>query len=234
LVSSRKVLLSVAVIVILVVALGTILLNNFLNNPTADNDGDSDNGGVIDFHETNTYGTDPNNATDDQVILANLPHVTAKLWDSAKVGGFSTEKYVDNSLTDPLIQYLAHKSEIKWNDNTNTSGRLIVDGNPIHKSGTANTPRAAQPSYYFTTNDRHGDCVESTMANLAILKAMGFKAVHVGMRIPNSEKVHDACEVLINGKIYIDNYGGIVPREDFYKNTGYVPKSGYDPDWYLK
>jgi hypothetical protein len=72
------------------------------------------------------------------------------------------------------------------------------------------------------------------MADLGILKAMGFRAVYVGMKIPNSETGHDASEVLIDGKVYVMNYGGVILREDFYKNTGYVSKSGYDPEWYLK
>jgi hypothetical protein len=232
----RNVALALGSAAIIGLSLGAGAYAASTNHPIVKNtkDKDSDNGGITDFHEINTYGTNPNNATDDHVILANLPHVTAKLWDPDKVGGFSTENYVAKSLTDPLIQYLAQRTEIKWNDNTNKSGFIFVDGSPVHNSGTSNTTKAAQPSYYFTQGVRTGDCVESTMADLAILKAMGFKAVHVGMKIPNSEKSHDASEVLIDGKVYVANYGGIILREDFYKNTGYVPKSGYDPDWHLK
>jgi hypothetical protein len=228
------VLLSVAIIVILVIALGTILLNNFLNHPTVDNDGDSDNGGVIDFHEINTYGTDPNNATDDQVILANLPNVTVKQWDIIKVGGFSTENYVNKSLTDPLIQYLAHRSEIRWSDDARKGGILFVDGAPIHNGSENNVDKVVQPAFFFT-HGRNGNCVESNLTCTAILKLMGFKTIEVRQDAPADIGVgHTWSEALIDGKVYMVNYGGINLREGFYEKHGWVPNSSYDPEWYLK
>jgi phage FluMu protein Com len=253
-VSKKKAVLSVAIISILILSLFVVVENQqaIAAIKTADSDGDglsdwnevnvyhtnqfkvdSDGGGVNDFQEIYTYELNPSNSVDDNELIAKLPNVTAIQWDSDKVGGFSTENYVNKSLTDPLIQYLVDRSEITWSDNSRMDGRLLVDGIPVWNSSETYVDNAVQPSYYFT-HGRNGNCIESTMAELTILKLVGYKAVDVTMRRPDAEIGHVAPEVLIDGEVYVMNFGHIILRAVFYENTGYVPDSRYDPDWYLK
>jgi hypothetical protein len=188
---------------------------------------DTDGGGVNDFHEIFTYGLNPSNAADDRELLANLPNVTAKQWDPSKVG-FSDENYVNKSLTDPLIKYLADKFEIRWIDSTKIEGKIFVDGSRVWNSSETNVDKAIQPSYYFS-HGRNGNCIESTIAELTILKLSGYKAVSV------VGDGHEWSEALIDGKVYVVTYNSAYLREDgFYGQRVGTPGSTYDPDWYLK
>lgn len=251
-------LLSVAVIVILVVAAGGLFMGNSINghnadenSKTKDSDGDglsdydevhvthtdphtadTDGGGVNDFHEVFTYSNmDSNNPKDDHELIAKLPHVEAKLWNPHKIGIKSEEDYVKLSLTDPVLNDLAKHIQIKWADNTKKIGSLLVDGSPIATGHPSNTEFVSQPSYFFT-HDRNGDCVESTLAELAILRLNGFRSIIVPMSKPDVR--HMAPEALIDGNVYVVNFGSIFSRDVYYKNTGFVPDPGYDSEWYLK
>ena len=84
-----------------------------------------------------------------------------------------------------------------------------------------------QPSYYFT-HGRKSECQTSSLANLAILKAMGHKAITLG------DSDHQWCEALINGEVYVVDTNKIIPREEYYKMDRYILGPDYDPDWYKK
>jgi hypothetical protein len=244
---SRKKALAVGIIAIL--ALSIFVYLGYLNGERVSKASDIDGDGIVNWDEVNlfhtdpnkidtsglglddfnavyTYNIDPNNQSAVEAFLNKLPNVTANLWDPIKVGGFSTKNYVNKSLADPLIQYLALRSEIEWKDSARSEGALLVDGSPIWNGVDTHVDKAVQPSYYFT-HGRNGDCVESTIAGMTVMKSMGYKAIEVG------GMGHDWFEVIVGGKVYVQTYNSLYLRENFYR-VGWVPDSNYDPDWYLK
>lgn len=191
-----------------------------------------------DFNAIFTYGIDPHNQTAVKTVLANIPKVVARHWNPDDGGfDFSTQKYVDISTWDPKIQDLAKKAEIKWSgwNSEGKIGNIYVDGQLIWNGGKSNERSVDQPSYYFT-HGRTGNCVESTITDLTVLKLIGYKVLDVGSKIPVNKTMegHESSEVYINGKVYVVNFNNIVPREGFYEKNGWVLDPGYDPNWYMK
>lgn len=206
---------------------------------TDPNNADSDGGGVTDLDEVLTYshyGMNPNNATDDHELIAKIPNVTANHWELDDLSkGYSIEKFVHLSLSDPLIKYLASKSEIKWIDNAKSIGWLLVDGKPLWSGGTnSGTTTADNPSFYYTLGDRNGTCATTTTATLPILSLKDIKSIAVPMGKPGADLGHVASAALIDGSVYIVDFGRIIPWDVYFKETDYVVNSTFDQNWYMK
>ncbi|MCJ7762352.1 hypothetical protein MUP38_02715 [Candidatus Bathyarchaeota archaeon] len=69
---------------------------------------------------------------------------------------------------------------------------------------------------------------------------MGHEAKYVKGKVPNLSISHLLDEALIDGKVYVADFNlitpreGITPGETYYEQIGFIPDSGYDPDWYKK
>lgn len=203
-----------------------------------------------DYNALFTYGIDPNNHKAVEDFLHEIPHVVARHWNpnDGGVGGYTTEKYATISERDPLVQWYAKHSDIKWEPGTGAFtgekiGMLNINGGDASnglKGPNDLTSTVDQPSY-FLTHGRKGGCVESSLTNLVILRLMdggNYKAIQVG----NND--HAWCEALIDGNVYVVDYNIVTPRDVAYKFSNYNPitindnsengYSSYDPDWYLK
>ncbi len=204
--------------------------------------------GIDDFNAIFTYSLDPNNKTQIQQFLAVIPNVSPRQWyiSFGGIGDTSDVVFHDNvtngsvsgdgaivevSIRDPLIQYLAEHSNLAW-DSNNRTGHLFVNGTQIWNS----YDYGGTPSYYFT-HGRIGRCGDATLATMSILKLMGYKTLEVTGTVPANGTMgnHVWCETVIDGKLYVVNYGELIPREGFYQGSGWVisESSNYDSDWYL-
>jgi hypothetical protein len=205
--------------------------------------------GIDDFNAIFTYGLDPNNKTQIQQFLLLVPDVSPRQWYIlfGGVGDTSSLVFVGSptnvtvsadgsiievSMRDPLIKYLAKRANIAWNNYTKT-GYLLVNGTPVWNSYDF----GGNPSYYFT-HGRIGRCGDTTLATMSILKLMGYKTLEVKGSAPSNGTMdnHIWCETVIDGKVYVVNYGELIPREGFYQKVGWVisESSNYDSDWCLK
>ena len=238
------------------IGVGGFLLNNNSSQPSKDKDSDvdgltdwdevhvyhtdphkadTDGGGVNDFHEIHSYpNMDPKNPNDDHALIAKLPNVTAKMWDPQKI--LTDDNYIRYSQTDPLINYLAKRTQIVPSSDGKTS-LLRINGLPAINSSTHEINGIYQPSYFFT-HGRNGICFESAYANIAILRDMGYKAVIVYGQEPNAGAGHAWAEALINGKVYVVDYNGLFPRDNYYESQGWTINTNsssftYSPNWYL-
>ena len=84
------------------------------------------------------------------------------------------------------------------------------------------------------------------MVSATLLQLMGHDSVLVdGLTRPDDTvPTHQWVETVINGKVYVVNFDGVLPREEFYENNPeYIkiamlgmegPCLPYDPDWYKK
>ena len=254
-------LLTVALIVILFVAIGDLAyLNYMINSEAASKTRDSDGDGLSDWYEIHvhhtdphkvdtsglgiddfnaiyTYGLNPRNQTAVKEFLQYLPNATARHWEltDGGVGGYTIEKYVKISLRDPYIKYLLNNTEIKWRDTPDGKvGMLLVNGQPI-SSGIKPKDYIATDSInqpsYYFTHGRFAACGESQLADFTILQGLGYPSVGVGN--PN----HVWNEALINGNIYAVEGGRIDPREVLYKGglhniTFAYGFPSYNPNWF--
>jgi len=201
---------------------------------------DSDGGGVDDFNEVYTWSLNPNNPKDDEEFIKNLPNVgEARHWEledggEGDVAGYSTKKYVEISMRDPYIQWLAERAEIRWETRAGTKyGKFYVNGEEVCKEYGREPRSIDQPSYYFS-HERKGNCVISSLANLTVLKSMNLKAVMIDGKIPYNNELtpHGWVEAYIDGEIYVVNFNSIYPREDFYEKNGWKTPDDYNPQWY--
>ncbi len=194
-----------------------------------------------DFNGIYTYpGIDLRNGTAVDEFLAKIPNVVARSWEPTDGGTYKTDNQIIKiSKRDPYIQYLAQKSEVKMFNSTD--GFLIVDGSPLHGRYDKNyndvhnaslTIPPGQPSFFFT-HGRTATCDPTADATVVILQLMGYKCrVVVG---ENSVSQHAWPEVLIDGKVFVVDYGKIYPIEKFQEKYGYVPREDdYDPDFFDK
>ncbi|UCH02800.1 MAG: transglutaminase domain-containing protein [Candidatus Bathyarchaeota archaeon] len=212
-------------------------MDRYKTNPT---EIDTDGGGMDDFNELVTYphyGMNPNDPQDDAEFMERIPNVIARHWE-IDYGGeklYSSDKYAEISMRDPYIQWLAERAEIKPAPYPIEGGvlELYVNGEEIHLGSEPNTRTADQPSYYFT-HGRKGNCAESSLTNLVILKLMGYKVNWVsGKTSPTADIGHAWNEALIDGEITVVNYDSVYPRDEFYENKGWIIDThDYDPDWY--
>ena len=191
-----------------------------------------------DYNAIFTYEVDPNNQNEVNKILENIPNVNVRLWKNSDTRiPRGPESYVEPSLNDPLMIYLAKRSEIRWENNAaGKVGVLYVDGRTAYSHGEDDmTGSVEQPSYYFTT-DRIGHCVESAIANIVILKLMNYQTKYCSGYISNNDGTigHGWCEVIIDGDPYVVNFNILIPREDYYDHREWELDSSYDPDWYKK
>ena len=79
------------------------------------------------------------------------------------------------------ISYQSHKNRLVVTSEGKTEGRLLVDGSPINYEAKALLGAMAVPlpAYCFSHN-RTTTCLPSSLAEITILKAVGYKAVLVG------------------------------------------------------
>jgi len=201
---------------------------------------DADGGGMDDFNEIYTWEMDPNDPNDDKEFMKKIPNVVPRHWNSED-GGVDLLHLlggvIEISMRDPYIQWLAERSEIRWETTPEGEkfGVFYVDSERVFKEyGTAYEGWGIQPSYYFT-HGRKGSCANSAHANLPILRLMGYKAKMIGGRVPvdGEESGHEWNEVYIDGTVYVVNFNNVYPREGFYEKTGWtIHSSDYNPDWY--
>jgi hypothetical protein len=203
--------------------------------------------GIDDFNAIFTYGLDPNNRTQIQQFLAAVPNVSPRQWFIyyGGVGDTSDEVFVGTqtnsttsadasivevSMRDPLIQWYARHSVITW-DNVSKTGNLLVNGTSVWGS----YDYGANPSYYFT-HGRIGRCGDTTLATMSILNLMGYKTLEVTGWAPSNGTLQDHvwCETIIDGNVYVVNFGELIPRGNFYQLNGWVisESNNYNPDWY--
>ena len=190
---------------------------------------DSDGDGFDDFNEVYTWSLDPNNPEDGAQFFLQFPNVEARHWslNDGNVHGYSDWKYEEISLRDPYISWLAERSEIKWDlDNEgNRIGKFYVNGElSALEYGDEGHGSIDQPSFYFS-HRRMGVCVDSSLANVVILKAMGLQTRQIHGRIPFEGELtgHAWVEVTIEGHEYIVNFGALFLKEGFYEKNGWIP-----------
>ncbi len=205
--------------------------------------------GIDDFNAIFTYNLNPNNKTQIQQFLTAVPNVSPRQWyisfggvgdtsDNVFVGTpvnattSSDAAIVEVSMRDPLIQWYARHADIAW-DNVSKTGHLLVNGTSVWGSYSY----GANPSYYFT-HGRIGRCEDATLATMSILNLMGYKTLEVTGWAPSNGTLRDHvwCETMIGGNVYIANFGELIPRGNFYLQSGWVisESSDYSPDWYKK
>ena len=194
---------------------------------------DTDDGGVDDFNEIFTYGMNPNDPNDDEEFMEKIPNVEVKNWFINGGTPHSFEKIVVISIRDPLLQWYAERTEIKWETDSEGRriGRLFTDGTPIYDEGKPAV--ACPPSFYFT-HERRGSCVTSSEANHVILKLMDYKCILVFGETPRYT-YHQWNEVYIDGNVYVVDWNDVIPRDNFYGKNGWkITSLDYDHEWYKK
>jgi hypothetical protein len=179
--------------------------------------------GIGDYVLKYFYHVDPTNKTAVSELLKNIPNVEVYPLEVLQGGTpFTIQKYIDTAIRDPIVKYYAGKTSISWIDSDH--GNLMVDGKDVF----AKYSEGHQPEYYLTKGERTGLCSDSAAVNTALLKLNGYDAKVVRMKGDGISK-HVVSEVTINGKEFVVDFNGVLPKGEYYRITGQVPESVFTP-----
>ncbi len=233
---------------------------------------DTDGDGIDDFNELFTYPHILNATKKDaEKLLSKIPNVQPMPWNESNdyikenIGvypweGFIGRYKVDNwdhiiisiSKRDPLVKFFAKHAYIEWLGpkkdpggewSYSNVGILKTYGGRISKEYGRGGP--VQPSH-FLTSGRIGTCQHASVTAATLLQLMGYDSVLVyGDYEPIGQTLgHQWVETVIDGEVYVVNFDGLAPRDEFYfwnpdlKKVAIGGIEGacipYDPDWYKK
>lgn len=214
---------------------------------------DTDDDGIDDFNEYYTYPhlLDPNDPTDAEKFLEMIPNVEAKHWEYYD-GGVSVNcttranRLNEVPKRDPLVQWYADHTEIKWNtalikNGEYKEGKIIVNGEPFRLDTRDNNHikeyGTISPAYFFT-HGRKGICGDCAIALKTLLELKNYDSVNVHGKKIDSGKGHAWIETFINGQVYVGNGNTLAPRDIFYEQYNWtkthIGTNPYNPDWYFK
>jgi transglutaminase-like putative cysteine protease len=204
---------------------------------------DTDGDGISDADEVFSYPHILNPLKPDaEKLLSKIPNVEAKLWPwfGLKVKKIDPDELVIYSgyisPDDPLVQYYAKHTKIKWKDG---DGRLFVDGKKFFLKYDIEKARLVlqykegwQPfnAAYMLSHGREGICQDAGIMSCSVLKASGYPSIYVYGWWRG--KGHAWTETYINGKVYVVNFNDVILREKAYSEKGFSPMEMWDDDVY--
>jgi len=181
---------------------------------------DTDGGGLDDFNEVYTYGMNPNDPADDRAFVEKIPNVKVndvKPWEGGTGGPWPpAEKYIEVSIRDPLVQWYANRTEIKWvKEKDKIVGKIMI---PFVSQDNEYSV-GFFPAYTLTHGNK-GLCAPQAFLNAAILNLKGYKPVVVYGTIYEEGKYlgHAWVEVQIDRKDYVVSWDTLYSKDEYYKN----------------